>query len=200
MTVSGYDRCVDTFVKQHMNLGKYEQFIKKFSDFLKKGSYILDLGCGPGNIAKFLIAQEKDYKILGVDLSVNMLQVARQYVPTEQFICADIRHLELERKFDAVIISFCIIHLDDNETNELFRKTYNLLNDEGYLYISFMHGGVSGFEKASFSENELFFNYFCPNEIEKALINLGFLIRVKHFHDYYRCDQIIKDVFIIAQK
>lgn len=90
-TIESYNNCVDRFVEQHFDLGLFKDFVLEFSNFLKQGSAILDLGCGPGNIAKFLVNQDKGYKILGVDLSTEMLKLARRNVPGEEFILADIR-------------------------------------------------------------------------------------------------------------
>ncbi|NLW48253.1 MAG: class I SAM-dependent methyltransferase [Firmicutes bacterium] len=200
-TIEGYNRCAGEFVAKHMDLGIYEQFVREFSNCLKEGSTILDLGCGPGNIVKFLVNQDKGYKILGVDLSPKMLKIARQNVPTEQFIIGDIRHLQMERKFDAVIVSFCMIHLNDDEAIGLLGKTYDLLNAKGYLYLSFMSGGTPGFDKASFSDKEMYFNYFSPAKIEKELLNLGYAIISKHFHEYRgKLGQVIQDVIIIVNK
>jgi ubiquinone/menaquinone biosynthesis C-methylase UbiE len=200
-TIEGYNRCVRKFVEKHMDLGVYEQFVLEFSNYLKEGSTILDIGCGPGNIAKFLVNQDKGYKILGVDLSLEMLKLARQNVPTEEFVMGDIRHLQLELKFDAAIASFCIIHLDDDEVMELFKRTYNLLNEQAFLYLSFMNGGVPGFDKANFSDEEMYFNYFSPAEIEKTLENLGYTLISRHFHEYRAIgDQVIQDIIIIVRK
>lgn len=200
-TIESYNRCVRKFVKKHMDLRVYEQFVREFSNCLREGSSILDLGCGPGNIAKFLVNQDKGYKILGVDLSSEMLKLARQNVPTGEFVIGDIRHLQLEPKFDAVIASFCMIHLENEEAVELLRKIHDLLNDKGYLYLSFMSGGVSGFDKASFSEEEMYFNYFSPEKIKKILENLDYRVLSMHFHEYRRKGgQVIQDVIIIARK
>lgn len=200
-TIESYNRCTGAFVAKHMNLGIYEQFVREFSNCLKEGSTILDLGCGPGNIAKFLVNQDKGYKILGVDLSSEMLKLARQNVPAGEFVIGDIRHLQLELKFDATIASFCIIHLDDDEVMELFKRTYNLLNEQGFLYLSFMNGGIPGFEKASFSDKEMYFNYFSFDEIEKILEYLGYVLISRYFCEYrVKCDQVIQDIIIIARK
>lgn len=200
-TINSYNHCAGEFVEKHMDLGIYKRFFQEFSDSLKMNSSILDLGCGPGNVAKFLVEQNKDYKIIGFDLSTVMLELAQQNAPTEQFVLGDIRHLILKQKFDAVIISFCLIHLDDNEAKELLSTTYGLLNANGFLYLSFMSGGRPGFEKASFSEEVMFFNYFCLDDIGKTLMNLGFAIMSKHFHEYLgKNGRIIQDVIIIARK
>lgn len=201
ITIDSYNRCVAQFIKEHMNLGLYEPFFQEFSDLLKEGATILDLGCGPGNVGKFLVNQNKGYKITGIDLSVEMLKAARQNVPNAEFIHGDIRHLTLGEKFDAVIISFCIIHLTNDETVELFQKIHELLEENGLMYVSFMSGGTPGFDKVSFSRSCMFFNYYSPEEVVKLLESMGYIIKAKHFREYHwNKDQVNQDVILIAGK
>ncbi len=51
---------------------------------------IFDLGCGPGNSTELLAAAYPDAPIVGLDLSQDMLDVARDVAPGAQFIEADI--------------------------------------------------------------------------------------------------------------
>src|SRR5690554_5397591 len=132
-TIQVYNLCANDFVQEYMDIGVFREFIQEFSDLLKTGAYILDLGCGPGNVGKFLMEQNKRYRLVGVDLSPEMLKLAKRYVPKGRFILMDLRDLKLEERFDAVIASFCIIHIDIDNTMDLLKKTLNLLNTGGYL-------------------------------------------------------------------
>lgn len=71
---------------------------------------ILDLGCGTGNHAVPLA--QRGYQVTGVDRSAEMLGQARQKAASSgklTFQCADIRELNLEKKFDAVLIMFAVL-------------------------------------------------------------------------------------------
>lgn len=201
-TVESYNHCADSFVQLYTDLGWFEPYFREVSDLLKEGAAILDLGCGPGNVARFLMNQHKGYQVVGVDLSAAMLQYANQYVPGGEFILADLRYLALPQTFDAVIASFCIIHFNDGETADLLRKTFDFLKDGGYFYLSFMHGGTAGFEKTNFSGSEMFFfNYFTPEAIMALLEETGFRVLSTYRHDYQRAaDKIVQDIVVIAQK
>ncbi|HEY8345257.1 MAG TPA: class I SAM-dependent methyltransferase [Bacillota bacterium] len=198
-TIEGYNQCANAFAEEFMDLGVFTEYVQEFSDLLREGASILDLGCGPGNIGRFLMSQNKAYKILGLDLSAEMLQLAEKHVPGGRFVSADLRYLSLQDKFDAIVASFCIIHLEKSDAFHLLKKTFQLLNDGGYLYLSFMSGGKPGFERTSFSQEEIYFNYFSPRRILKYLKRLGYRIITKHYHAYQRTtNQIIQDVVIIA--
>lgn len=200
-TIGSYNQCAARFNELYHDNGGYQDFIQKFSDFLTERAVILDLGCGPGNVSKFLSQQGKGYQIIGVDLSTGMLEIAKRNVPEQTFMVGDIRYLEFKRQFDGIIASFSIIHLDTVETTKLFGDCYNLLKDGGYFYISFMADGCSGFETTNFSDNEIYFNYLIPEEIVNVLENTGYQIIEKYFRSYYRMtEKVVRDVIVIAKK
>src|SRR5919197_2959907 len=66
---------------------------------------VLDLGCGTGNHSVPLA--ERGYKVVGVDRSAQMLNVARQKASSQQlngqatFYEGDIRNIQVEQSFDA---------------------------------------------------------------------------------------------------
>jgi ubiquinone/menaquinone biosynthesis C-methylase UbiE len=71
---------------------------------------VLDLGCGPGQIAA--IAVDSGMQAIGADLSRGMLAVARRRVPLAAFIAADGRALPLASgSCRAVAAFYCLHHL-----------------------------------------------------------------------------------------
>lgn len=76
---------------------------------------ILDLGCGNGHLANFLIDQ--GYNVYGTDASVKGIAIARQKQP-ERFFVQDLSSDELpaelrEKSFDTIISTEVIEHLYD---------------------------------------------------------------------------------------
>lgn len=82
-----------------MDFVSYKNKILAFSKLLKNQSKILDVGCGPGNVAKVLTGLDKEFEILGIDLSSEMIKRATANVvsPYVQFLVRDIRDMRLER-------------------------------------------------------------------------------------------------------
>jgi len=68
---------------------------------------VLDLGCGTGRHAALLNAQ--GYAVTGVDLSEEMLTVARAAEPAGSFVQGDVRSVRLGRKFDVVLSLFHVM-------------------------------------------------------------------------------------------
>ena len=59
----------------------------------KKGASILEIGCGPGNITRYLLSQRPDYNILGIDIAPNMIALAQKNNPTAKFKVMDCRRI-----------------------------------------------------------------------------------------------------------
>jgi SAM-dependent methyltransferase len=61
---------------------------------------VLELACGTGSI---LARLQSRYEVVGVDLSADMLAVARRKLPGVELVQADMTRVRLGRRFDAVL-------------------------------------------------------------------------------------------------
>lgn len=188
-----------------MDFESYKSKLKGFCDILLPGAKILDVGCGPGNAAKLLIESNKDFEILGIDLSAEMINRARANVvsPKVNFLVGDIRDLNLnDEVYDAVILSFCLPHLLNEEAQKLVNDISAVLSRDGFLYLSCMEGVKSGFETTSFSPDDyIFFNYYSEDFIQKTLGKNNLRILQLHRDLYPESDgSCTTDMFIYAQK
>src|SRR5215471_17114553 len=76
---------------------------------LTSESRALEVGCGPGHIAKMMA--DTGAKVTGVDLASDMVQVASGRYPNIEFKEANAEHLPFDADtFDAVLINFAIHH------------------------------------------------------------------------------------------
>ncbi|MDD2907128.1 MAG: class I SAM-dependent methyltransferase [Candidatus Gracilibacteria bacterium] len=92
---------------------------------------ILDIACGTGKILSKL---NDNYTKYGVDLSENMLEIAKKNVVKGIFYKQDMRELHFDiMKFDFVTCLFdSINHLVDfSDWEKVFNKSYDLLNTNG---------------------------------------------------------------------
>ena len=89
----------------------------------KKANSILDLGCGTGSHA--LLFADMGYAVTGVELSENMLEIARKKAADQKkcisFVQQDIRRLDLPQKFDAAVAMFAVMGYQT--TNHDFEDT-----------------------------------------------------------------------------
>ncbi|MBV9354129.1 MAG: methyltransferase domain-containing protein [Chloroflexi bacterium] len=108
------------------------------------GLRALDLGCGTGQLARFLAAQGAS-SVLGVDLSERMLAVAgREYAhPRVRYERAALEALSLpEADFDLVVSSLAVHYLDDY--HGLLRRIARWLAAGGVLVLSTEHPLYTG--------------------------------------------------------
>lgn len=88
----------------------------RFLTLIPAHSHILDLGCGSAKpITAYLIEQANI--VTGVDSSDVMIEMAKQNFPEHTWILADMRTVNLDRKFDAILAwdSFFILHHEIRE-------------------------------------------------------------------------------------
>jgi SAM-dependent methyltransferase len=81
---------------------------------VRAGTRVLDVATGPGYVAAR--AAERGARVLGVDLSPQMLALARASHPSLAFEPADAEALALpDASFDVVVANFLILHLGHPE-------------------------------------------------------------------------------------
>lgn len=202
ITIASYNKSADRFAEKFMD---FESYKSKFLDFQKRylqsSKTILDLGCGPGNLSKLLFDADSSYEITGIDLSEEMIRLAKENVPFGTFIVSDLRNIGSLKKSDAVIASFCIVHLSDEEAGAFLETMCGLINPGGFLYLSFMSGSRSGYETTCFSDNDIYFNYFDKHTISGILESCSMTVLEIIEDEYHEQDgQATTDVFIFAQK
>jgi cyclopropane fatty-acyl-phospholipid synthase-like methyltransferase len=97
----------------------------------RAGARILEIGCGPGMIVRYLPQVE----YLGFDLSSDYIETARKRFPTAQFVCERVSQFSLakQQSFDAVLAFGIVHHLDDQEAKQLFQIAYDALKSGGKL-------------------------------------------------------------------
>lgn len=141
----------------------------------KPNAKLLEIGCGPGNITKYLIAKRPDFDIFGIDIAPNMIELARQNNPTAHFAVMDSRQINnLDSTYDGIICGFCLPYLSQTETNELISNSYNLLNDNGLLYLSFVEGDPDKSNFKAGSGGRVYFYYHKLDDITSQLNSFKF--------------------------
>lgn len=104
---------------------------KIIKSYINSQSSVLDLGCGTARYSKFF----KDY--LGVDISRSMCKVAKMKERAREIINADITHLNLKKKFDAILCLQGVINMIPRTDREkLLDVIYEHLKDNGVGIVS----------------------------------------------------------------
>ena len=126
--------------------------LKKYK--ITKNSNILELGCGEGRDAIYLI--DNGYNVLGVDYSFTVIDKCNEltnYKYVNNFKQLDLIENSLNEKFD-FIYSVAVIHMFvlDEHRNKFYNFIYDHLKDNGIALIISMGDGTleinSDLEKA----------------------------------------------------
>ena len=92
---------------------------------------VLDLACGTGSLTAILSKQ--GYDMIGVDMSEEMLAIARQKDPGTLFLQQDMREFELYGTVDAIICACDAINYltEEGDLERVFKLVANYLNPGG---------------------------------------------------------------------
>ena len=171
-TFSTWNKVALQYQDKFMNLDLYNNTYDFICNSISKdNARVLEVGCGPGNITRYLLSKRPDFKIIGIDIAPNMIDLARKNNPTAVFEIMDIRLMnELETKYDGIICGFCLPYLSEADSAKLISDSYNLLNENGMIYLSFVEGdpNKSGFQIGGRGDRVYFF-YHSTYRLKKKL-------------------------------
>jgi SAM-dependent methyltransferase len=143
---SSYARYYDTVYREkdyRRECDELESTILRWSGLVH--CRILDAGCGTGTHAQ--IFGQRGHRVLGVDRSEQMLDVARRKVDSSagavEFVAGDLTNLDLAQKFDAVTCLFGVIsyQLENEEVASTLSSFRRHLDVGGLLMMDFWSGG-----------------------------------------------------------
>lgn len=206
ISVKRFDKFASEFAEKFMNIDSYRVHFDRFCDLAEsKQPKILELGCGPGNVTRYLKKRFQNSEIIAIDLAPRMIDIAKKTVNGVDFRVMDAREIKkLNIRFDLIMCSFCLPFLSKDDTFQLISACSERLKQKGLLYLSTMEGNESkaGFEPTNFSGNsEIYFNYHEQKNLEDALIDNGFTIDYNIRQDYLESNgNITIDLIMIAKK
>jgi 2-polyprenyl-3-methyl-5-hydroxy-6-metoxy-1,4-benzoquinol methylase len=187
----------DKFMDVSMYKDSFDIFCKKTTP---ENAEILEIACGPGNITQYLLEKRSDFRLFGIDLAPNMIELAKINNPSAEFEVMDCRKiLSIQKKFDGIMCGFCLPYLSKGEALAFIHDAALMLHHGGMLYLSTMEddNSTSGFRKGS-SGDEIFMNYHEAGYLNTALIENGFdAIETLR---YPSIDGVTMDLVLIAKK
>ena len=176
-TFDTWNKLALLYQQKFMDLDLYNKSYDVICDSItKSGATVLDVGSGPGNITRYLLTKRPDFNVLGIDVAPNMVELARKNNPKANFSVMDSRLIgELKTTFDAIVAGFCLPYLSSADVSKLFTDCFQLLHNNGLLYVSFVEGdnAQSGYQTGS-SGDRTYFYFYTTDEITKQLKDKNF--------------------------
>ncbi len=203
-TIDTWNKIASLYQDKFMGLDLYNETYDFFCSCLEKPfAKILEIGCGPGNITKYILSKRPDFEILGIDIASNMIELAKKNNPRASFTVMDSRQIdEIQTKYDGIVCGFCLPYLSQKESQKLIPDCYNLLNKNGLIYLSFVKGDPrkSDFQNSS-SGDRIYFNFHDLEDLKTKLIENKFHL-LKTFEVEYKKSEIEIDIhtIILAKK
>jgi 2-polyprenyl-3-methyl-5-hydroxy-6-metoxy-1,4-benzoquinol methylase len=202
-TFETWNKIANLYEDKFMNLSLYNETYDFFLDTLKQDQFnIFEIGCGPGNITKYLLSKNPGLKIKGIDVAPRMIELAKANNPSANFEVMDTRELStLNQKFDAIMCGFCLPYLSEEDCSTLINNAEKILLNNGILYLSFVTGNPSqsGFISGSTGDRTYFY-YHTLEDINNQLFLNNFEI-IKLFEvKYPKGEDTEIHTIIIAKK
>lgn len=145
ITIETYNNIVEEYInyykaKELNGNVQYQKETDYLASQLPKNAKILDVGTAIGDYPKYLTEKyNKDFNVIVIDASENMLKKAVKNAPKAKFELMDIRNLKFtEHSFDAIICYATLIHVNDKTCLKILDNFRNLLKDNGLIAINVM--------------------------------------------------------------
>jgi ubiquinone/menaquinone biosynthesis C-methylase UbiE len=111
-------------------------------DRLSPGSRVLDVGCGTGVPTAGMMV-ESGLEVVGIDVSAEMLRIARHNVPAARFVAMDV--LELDSSFgdfDATVAFFSLLMLRRADIPAVLGRIRAVLRPGGYFAVGMVEADL----------------------------------------------------------
>lgn len=192
----------------HDFLAKTYAFLRlKLSPLLKLERHvpqtgtILDLGCGTGIFANILHLGSPKRKILGVDLSKSRVETAKKVSNKNShldFVVGDVNTFYF-KDYEIITLIDLLHHMPFHEQEDLLRKIYLRMHDEGLLLIKDLEKSpywkyIFHYIQDSLSYRGSRLYFLSAQEMQKLLTGIGFGVEIislasgyPHPHVAYKC-------------
>lgn len=178
----------------------YKHLLEVFKTYGLKTKDILELACGTGEMTNRL--SKGGYKVLGTDLSEDMLDIAQNKAFDKnlkvRYVKQDMTNIDLFQTYDA-IISFCDgfnYLIDKGDLHKAFKNCYEYLSDDGLLIFDMSSDyklkhvlGDNVFTETSEAVAFIWENYY--DEATKIL-EFDLTLFIKENGMYVRTDEVHK--------
>lgn len=198
ITRESYDEVAHKYDEVYGDNLIYQNELDDFLRYINAGSKILDVGCGSGNVVNYLV--EKGFDVVGIDISPNMIDIAKRKNTVAKFELMDMRDMTfMNSSFDSIVSIFSLVHLTKQEVPEILKKFNDLLRKDGNLFVGVSEGTGEGFVDEHLELNQrYYYKYFTKDELRELLEKVGF--QVLKTTDRFLEEQGSDEFFVIARK
>jgi SAM-dependent methyltransferase len=144
------------------------------------GGPVADIGCGPGHITAHL--HELGLDVFGVDLSPQMIGIARRDHPHLRFAVGSMTTLNLQAASLTGLLAWqSLIHIPDNEVPTVFEHFHRALRPGGLLQLLFHAGDRSRLKTEGYGGHpmKVYVHRRRPDKVATWLRDAGFHVEAQ---------------------
>jgi len=146
-TAESYDRVAGEYAQRIYDelAGKPadREVLDRYADRLRGRGVVCDMGCGPGQIGRYLADRGLD--VVGIDLSPGMLEQAAALNPDIEFYQGNMLALdEPDGAWAGIVAFYSIIHIPPGEVVAALCEMGRVLRPGGLLLLAFHTGDATG--------------------------------------------------------
>lgn len=174
-----FNENAEKYFQRFQHDSQYHAWYQKFAALINPKGQLLDVGCGPGLFAGFLNSRLPALQITGIDLSPQMIELAKKHVPKAEFKTLNSNNIKsLNQHFDVVSNNFVIPYLPHKEAEELVQQCCELLDPKGHLMLAWISHPILKQEVSTSSDgkHKLTMYYHQLDDIKSLLSDLGMTI------------------------
>jgi SAM-dependent methyltransferase len=175
-----YDRIARRYADCQVPPSNAEHWLTELEDDfvsgLPDGGVVADLGCGPAYDGLRLAG--KGLRVLGIDLSEGMLEVAAEHL-NGHLVQADLRALPIASgQLDGIWNVASLLHIPDRDTMTVLSEFKRVLKPSGSLVFVTALGDASRHESVPYASDESrWFVYRSPVTLKHQMVEVGFAIK-----------------------
>ena len=144
------------------------------------GGPVADVGCGPGYVTRYL--HDAGVEAFGIDLSPEMIAIARRNYPDLRFEVGTMTDLDLADDSVAGVVAFwSVIHVPDDAVPGVFEQFRRVLRPEGPLLVGFHVGDETQHSSEGYTGRPINVDTHRrpPGKVEDWLRDAGFMIEAE---------------------
>lgn len=175
--------------------------LNRFVEEVQPLGVAVDMGCGPGQIARYLY--ERGAQVIGVDLSPAMVELARTLTPEVEFFQGNMLALDVPNEsWGGIAAFYAIVHMPREKMIDALRELHRVLVPRGILLLAFHRGAeIVHSDEMWATPVNLDFVFFERQEVEGYLRAAGFeILEVSERAPYPNVEHPSHRVYIFARK
>lgn len=180
--IQKYDKNADEYAEKLKDKGPVE-LIQSIREFIPTGGSMLEVGCAAGRDCRRL--KDLGFNVTGIDLSTNLLAIAKRENTDIQFLKEDALRMSFEENsFDGIFTIGFMHELDRNDFLKFISECKRVLKVGGYIIVRTKEGNgeVIAPPDSLFDDNRII-TLISEPELNTLFLNNGFS-KIKSYVEY----------------